>query len=466
VSTEEIAMMPATALLHAYAEGKLSPVEAVEAALERVARYNPQFNAFVMVDAEGARAAAREAEARWQAGRPRGKLDGVPTSIKDLALTKDWPTLRGSKTVDPDQPWQEDAPFVARLREAGAIFIGKTTTPEMGWKGVTDSPLSGVTRNPWNPDRTPGGSSGGAAVSVATGMASLAQGTDGGGSIRIPSGFTGIFGIKPSFGRVPLYPPSPFGTVAHAGPMTRTVADAALMLTVMAEPDTRDFYALPYDGADYLANLDTGVEGKRIAFSRSLGGHPVESEIARLVAAAAWCFEDLGAEVEEADPPIADAGATFKVLWSAGAAAILDTIPKGKRKLMDPGLLAMAEAAAKITSTQYIAAERARFEMALAMARFHESYDLLVTPSLPLQAFEAGRDAPETGDGKGWTDWTPFSYPFNLTKQPAASVPCGLTADGLPAGLQIVGPAFADQSVLAAARAYEQIAPWPMPPLA
>jgi aspartyl-tRNA(Asn)/glutamyl-tRNA(Gln) amidotransferase subunit A len=265
------ATLPAADLLRLYRSKQLSPVEVVEAALARIERFDGDVNAFCLVDGEGALQAARESEARWQAGKPAGLLDGVPATIKDLVLTKGWPTRRGSKTIDPAGPWEEDAPVVARLREAGAVLLGKTTTPEFGWKGVTDNPLTGITRNPWNTGRTPGGSSGGAAVAAALGMGALHIGTDGGGSIRIPAGFTGIFGHKPSFGRVPAYPPSPFATVAHVGPMTRTVEDAALMLTVLSKPDARDWFALPYEARDYRIGLHEGIEGLRIAYSPALG---------------------------------------------------------------------------------------------------------------------------------------------------------------------------------------------------
>ena len=394
---------------------------------------------------------------------PRGRLDGVPTAIKDLLLTAGWPTLRCSKAIDRAQPWDEDAPAVARLREHGAVLLGKTTTPEFGWKGVTDSSLTGITRNPWNPERTPGGSSGGSAVAVACGMATLAIGTDGGGSIRIPAGFTGVFGIKPSFGRVPAYPLSPFGTVAHVGPMSRGVADSALMLSVMAEPDPRDPYALPHDGADYGQGLEDGVAGLKIAFSPSLGGHRVDPEVARLVAAAARRFEDLGARVEAAEPELADCAASFRTLWFVGAANLLRTFDPALRDEIDPGLRDVAKEGAAISLMDYLTAVKAREVAGLTMGLFHERYDLLLTPSLPLPAFGAGLEYPPAQGDDRWVDWTPFSYPFNMTGQPAASVPCGLTSDRLPAGLQIVGPRFADARVLRAARALEAVAPWPMP---
>src|SRR5207249_10658223 len=243
-----------------------------------IERLNPALNAFCLVDAEAAIASATESEGSWIKGAPIGLLDGVPVSIKDVILARGWPTLRGSKTIDPKGPWDDDAPAVARLREAGAVLLGKTTTPEFGWKGVTDSPLTGITRNPWNPRKTPGGSSGGAAAAVASGMGPLAVGTDGGGSIRIPCSFTGLFGIKPSFGRVPAWPLSPFGTVAHVGPMTRSVTDAALMLNLLALPDARDWHALPYDARDYRTGLDGGVADLRIAFSPDLGYAKVDPE--------------------------------------------------------------------------------------------------------------------------------------------------------------------------------------------
>ena len=275
--SSDLLTLSAAELLRLYRARRASPLEVTRAALQRIDSLNPVLNCFCFI-APDALAAAKESEARWMKGEPRGALDGVPVSIKDLLLTKGWPTLRGSKTVDPKGPWNDDAPVVARLREAGAVLLGKTTTPEFGWKGVTDNPLTGITRNPWNPAKTPGGSSGGAAAALAAGMGPLTLGTDGGGSIRIPCAFTGVFGLKPSFGRVPAWPLSPFGTVAHVGPMTRSVHDAALMLNVLSQPDARDWFALPYDPRDYRLGLDDGVRGLRIAYSADLGG---ASEIGR-----------------------------------------------------------------------------------------------------------------------------------------------------------------------------------------
>jgi len=463
--TQDLCSLSATELLAAYRAQTLSPVEATRAVLARIAEFNPVLNCFNLIDAKSALESARASEARWRKGAPMGALDGVPASIKDIILTRGWPTRRGSKTTDPTGPWNDDAPAVARLREHGAVLIGKTTTPEFGWKGVTDSPLTGITRNPWNAKKTPGGSSGGSAAAVASGMGPLTIGTDGGGSIRIPCGFTGLFGLKPSFGRVPAWPLSPFGTVAHLGPMTRTVTDAALMMNVLSQPDARDWHSLPYDKRDYLKGLDDGVRGLRIAFSPGLGYAKVDREIAALVKKAVQVFEDLGAHVDEVDPGFENQLEVFTLHWFPGAAYVVRGIPAAKRKLMDKGLLEVARAGEKITMKQYQDAVTKRGALGVLMNRFHENYDLLLTPTLPLPAFDAGKEVSDVVKERRWTDWTPFSYPFNLTQQPAASIPCGLTKAGLPAGLHIVGPKYGDALVLRAARAYESARPIALPDL-
>ncbi|MEE8202306.1 MAG: amidase [Alphaproteobacteria bacterium] len=456
---DDLAFTPATELIAAYRAKTLSPVEATQAALARIDAHNERLNAFCLVDHEGALAAARESEARWAKGAPLGLVDGVPASVKDLVLTRGWPTLRGSKTVAADQPWDEDAPAVARLREHGAVLLGKTTTCEYGWQGVTDNPLTGITRNPWNPERTPGGSSGGAAAAVAAGMGPLAIGTDGGGSIRIPCGFTGLVGIKATYGRVPVYPASTFGTLSHLGPMTRTVADAALMLSVMAGADARDWLALPAPAGDWLGGLEDGVEGLRVAFSADLGYVRVDPEIATLVAAAAETFDALGATVEAVDPGFANPQECFRVLWYAGAANLLRTFGADERERIDPGLVAIAGEGARLSALDLLAAENARAALGIRMSAFLGDYDVLLTPTLPLAAFAAGEEVPPGSGLERWFEWTPFSYPFNLTGQPAATVPCGFTSDGLPAGLHIVGPRHGEARVLRAAHAFQVARP-------
>ncbi|HEX7054563.1 MAG TPA: amidase [Burkholderiales bacterium] len=459
----DLCRLTAVELLEAYRKRELSPVEATRAVLERIERLNPKLNAFCLVS-ESALDEAKESEARWLAGQPRGLLDGVPVSIKDLILTRGWPTLRGSKTIEREGPWNDDAPVTARLREHGAVLLGKTTTPEFGWKGVTDSPLTGITRNPWNPAKTPGGSSGGAAAAVAAGMGPLAVGTDGGGSIRIPSSFTGLFGLKPSFGRVPAWPLSPFGTVAHVGPITRSVADAALMLNVIALPDARDWHALPFEARDWRTGLDAGVRDLRLAWSPDLGYAEVDPEVASLVAEAVGVFSALGAKVEQKNPGFANPEEIFRTQWFSGAAFLVSGIPAAKRKLVDPGLLEVAAIGQRLGVADVLDAQLKRGALGAHMNLFHRDYDLLVTPTLAVAAFDAGAEFPE--GKKRWIDWTPFSFPFNLTQQPAASIPCGFTRAGLPVGLHIVGRKYDDALVLRAARAFEQARPIRLPDIA
>jgi aspartyl-tRNA(Asn)/glutamyl-tRNA(Gln) amidotransferase subunit A len=461
--TTDAALLSATELIAHYRRKTLSPVEATRAVLGRIERFDGAINAFCLVDPERALASARASEERWRRGAPVGMVDGVPATIKDVTLTRGWPTLRGSRAIARDQPWEEDAPVTARLREQGAVLIGKTTTPEFGWKAVTDSPLTGITRNPWDLAKTPGGSSGGAAAACALGLGALHIGTDGGGSIRIPAGFTGIFGLKPSFGRVPAWPLSPFGTVAHVGPMTRTVADAALMLNVLALLDVRDWHALPHDGRDHRIGLQDGVRGLKIAFSPTLGYAEVDPEVAGLVASAAAVFAELGAHVEETDPGFADPRATFVAHWYAAAANVLRGYDERQRAAMDKGLVEIAAEGARIGLLDYLEAVARRGALGAHMRAFHERFDLLLTPTLPIAAFAAGVERADPTRQERWFDWAPFSNPFNLTQQPAASVPCGFTAAGLPVGLQIVGPMYDDALVLRAARAFEAARPWPMP---
>ena len=462
-----LADLSATALLRLYRDKTVSPVEVTDAVLSRIERADGALHAFCLVDPESALRAARDSEARWAKGEPIGQLDGVPTTIKDIILTRGWPTLRGSLTVDRNQAWDVDAPIVARLRENGAVLVGKTTTPEFGWKGVCDSPLEGATCNPWNTAMTPGGSSGGAAVAAAMGMGCLHVGTDGGGSIRIPSSFTGVFGIKPTFGLVPAYPLSPFGTVAHLGPMTRTVADAAAMLTVIAGTDVRDWHRLPPVPHDFSAGLDDGVKGLRVALSTTLGyARGVDPEVEARVREAAAVLASLGAIVEEVDPGFADPTAIFEAHWLSGAANMRSGIPKEKWPLMDPGLTKFADLGEQIGHMAYLKAVDQRGALGLHMALFHERYDILLTPTLPITAFEVNHVAPpRNADPSDWVPWAPFNFPFNLTQQPAASMPCGLTAAGMPIGLQIVAAKYRDDLVLRVARAYESVMPIAPPPM-
>lgn len=462
--TPEIAFLTAVEAREAFQSKRLSPVELTEAVLERIDQHNQRYNAYCLVDARSAIAQARASEERWNHGEPLSELDGVPTAIKDLLLTRDWPTLRGSLAINPNQEWRDDAPVVEQLRRSGAVLLGKTTTPELGWKGVTDSPLTGITRNPWDESRTAGGSSGGSAVAVVLGMATLAVGTDGGGSIRIPAGFCGCVGLKATFGRVPMWPVSPFGSLAHTGPMTRTVADTALMMNVIARPHARDWMALPDDGVRYSQALTGGVKELRIAYIPQFGSVQVDPEIAVAVRRAAKVFEDLGSHVEEVNAPFDDPLDLFTVLWHAGAAQVLSSYETEARAKMDPGLLEIAAEGSSYSLMSYLEATIQRGNLGVKLSQFHERFDVLLTPTLPLPAFEAGHEVPQNWSGRRWQTWTPFSYPFNLTQQPAITVPCGMTTAGLPIGLQLVGAKYRDALVLRAAHAYETSSPMPRRP--
>jgi aspartyl-tRNA(Asn)/glutamyl-tRNA(Gln) amidotransferase subunit A len=461
--SEDVAMMSATELVARYRRKTLSPVEATRAALDSITAHQQRLNAFCLIDVDAALASARAAEARWQSGTPMGLIDGVPTTIKDMFLTRGWPTLRGSRTISPLGPWDEDSPLVARLREQGAVLLGKTTQPEFGWKAVTDSPLTGVTRNPWNAAKTPGGSSGGAAVAAATGMGALHAGGDGAGSIRIPAAFCGIYGLKPSFGRVPNYPLKMPGSITHCGPMTRTVADSALMLTVMTGPDARDGTALPYEARDFRIGLDDGVRGLRIAYSATLGYADVDAEVAAPLAQVAHSFADLGAIVDAVDPGFANPRPAFETYYYVRFAWLYDVLSPDQQQLLDPGIVQMAEVGRSYSARDLLVADAARAELRTCMSVFHNTYDLLLTPVVPLAAFDAGIEYPPGRGYSRWFDWSPFTYPFNFTGQPAASVPCGLTSKGLPIALQIVGPSYRDDLVLRASRACEALCPFTMP---
>jgi len=462
----DLADCTATELLAHYRAGRASPVEATAAVLARIDAQNPRLNAYCLVDADAALEAARASEQRWQCGEPAGVLDGVPTSIKDLVLTRGWPTLRGSRTVDPQQAWDVDAPVVARLREAGAVLVGKTTTPEFGCKGETNSLLTGISRNPWDPTRTCGGSSGGTAAAVAAGMGPLSVGTDGAGSVRIPAGFCGNFGLKPSFGRVPAWPLSPFGSVAHLGPHTMSVRDAALMMNVMKRPDARDWTALPPDDSDYCARLDGGVRGLRIAWSPTLGyATKVHPEVAAACAEAVAQFSALGATVEAVDPGFEDPLEITTGLWFVGSWTLWNTLTEAQQALTDPDFRAQAELGSRLSALDVQRLHIRRGLLGSHMRQFMQDWDLLVTPTLAVPAFDARPAGSVPMDAESMLAWTPFSYPFNLTQQPACTIPCGLTRDGLPIGLQIVGPMFGDALVLRAARAYETVRAIPRPAL-
>lgn len=455
--TPDLTLLTAAEQVAAFANRSLSPVEITRAMLDRIESIQPVFNAFCVIDPESALADAETSERRYAVGAPLSPIDGVSTTLKDLVLTKGWPTRRGSRTIPEDGPWTEDGPATARLREAGAVLLGKTTTPEFAFKPVTSSPLSGITRNPWNPDLTPGGSSGGAGVAAATSAGTLHLGTDAGGSIRIPSSFSGVFGFKPSGGRVPTFPPTPLASLVSFGPMTRTVEDAARMLTILSRPDIRDVTALPHDGTHYHEQLDADARAWRIAFSPDFGCATVAQEVAELVARAARAFAELGASVHQVDHIMDDPEPLMNQLRRGFTAYAFRHLDEAELAIMDPAVAEEIRGSFGANLNDHFDAEMARTALMRQMANFHQDYDLLISPTLTVPPFSAEIERPQ---GETRYSWTKLCIPFNLTRQPAASIPCGFTDAGLPVGLQIIGPYSADLAVLQAARAFETIRPW------
>ena len=461
MTSSDLCWTPATELARLIRTRAVSPVEVMRAVLDRIERLNPRLNAFCTLAAEAALEGARAAELAVTRGESLGPLHGLPFSIKDLAFTSGVRTMSGSH-IFADRVPDVDPPFVRRLKAAGGVLVGKTTTPEFGWKGLGDSPLTGITRNPWNTAMTPGGSSAGAGASAAAGLGPLHQGSDGAGSIRIPSSFCGVYGLKPTYGRVPMWPISNNDYATHIGPMTRTVADAALMLSVMAGPDDWDRSSLDAPPDDYVGRLQDGIRGRRVAFSPDLGGLRVDPEVAALVRDAAGAFRDLGCALEELKPGFADSHELIRCLWSTHEAGNYARYLQEWGSRMDPGLVACIEDGLRYSMTDYIEARARKYAYCDSVRPLFEKFDLLLTPSLSVAAFPVGQLNPTDWPQHAW-DWFPwasFSYPFNFTGHPAASVPVGLTRAGLPVGLQIVGRRCADLSVLQASAAYEAARPW------
>jgi aspartyl-tRNA(Asn)/glutamyl-tRNA(Gln) amidotransferase subunit A len=455
MSTNDLTQASAAELSRLYRTKAASPVEALTAILARAEAVNPRINALTLVDADAALAAARASEARWRGGEPLSPLDGVPVSIKELVRTKEWPATMASLLTD-KSPAKEDSPAVARLREAGALIYAQNTSPEYGFKGVTDSPLHGITRNPWNLALTPGGSSGGSGAAVAAGLGPLAVGTDGGGSVRIPSAFTGLVGLKATYGRVPAWPPSMHGDLANTGPMTRTTLDCALMLSEMSRPDPRDPFPAPPEAKDYTAGLDRGVSGLRIGLVMSFSDVFLDPEVEALVTAAARTFEDLGARVEPIAAPLqsADAGRVFVAHWFSALQRLLQVYPAEKHHQFDPLLLQNARVGERYPVQTLVDAMVARREMSTAWNLVFTEYDLVISPTLNVLPFPVGQPFPAGPDGAPNLAWANTAL-FNLTRHPAITAPAGVSASGLPVGVQIVAAHYRDDLVLRASAALE-----------
>jgi aspartyl-tRNA(Asn)/glutamyl-tRNA(Gln) amidotransferase subunit A len=457
----EIALLSAEEMLALYGRQALSPVELLEAVTERVNQHNPRLNAFVAMNSQ-AGVAAEESASRWRAGRPLGVLDGVPVTVKDVVDVAGFPTRRGSKLTDP-APVADDAPLVVGLKSAGAVILGKTTTTEFGWKSPGDCPLTGITRNPWNPEYSTGGSSSGAAAAGAAGFGPLHVGTDAGGSIRIPAAWCGLVGLKPTYGRVPQWPAGAFASVACAGPITRSVRDAALMLTAMASYDVRDPFCVPDDGKDWRDGIEAGVSGLRVAVLRNPGfDAPADADALAGVERAAQLLTDAGAVVEEADPKLPDTPRIFVRVWGAALARLVELFPEERRHLLDPGLLEVARTQRGTSAIEFLDSEALRAAAAHAMARLHQRHDLVLCPTVPCGPPPA--DAPTVDPVQAlWTQWAPWTFTFNITHQPAITVPMGVRADGLPRAVQIAAARYRDDLVLRAARAIELAQPFPVP---
>jgi aspartyl-tRNA(Asn)/glutamyl-tRNA(Gln) amidotransferase subunit A len=454
------ALMTAETLLGHYARRTLSPVEALKAVTERIARHNPKLNAFAVMVPQSL-AAAGESAARWRAGRPLGPLDGVPCTVKDLVDLAGFSTRRGSRLSDP-KPVTEDAPLVVGLKAAGAVIVGKTTTTEYGWKSPGDCPLHGITRNPWNPLYTTGGSSSGAAAAGAASFGPLHLGTDAGGSVRIPAAWSGLVGLKPTYGRIPQWPAGAFASVACAGPMTRTVRDAALMFSAMARHDARDPFCLPGDPRDWRDGIEDGVAGMTVGVLRRPGfDAPIDADGMTSVERAAAILQDAGATVEDAMPDLPDTRTVFGRVWGAALARLVAQFGENERGLLDQGLLEVAKSQGGLSAIAFMDADAMRAAAGHAMAMLHQRFDLVLCPTVPGPPPLA--DAPTVDPVEAlWTKWAPWTFTFNLTRQPAISVPMGLSDAGLPLSVQIVAAQYRDDLVLRAARAIEHAAPFPV----
>ena len=444
--SQDLLSLPLRRLLSAYRLRKISPVELTKAALARIAACNGDLNALCLVDGKKALAMARAAEKRYAAGGEIPLLCGVPVTIKDWFHVKGWPTRFGSLLSDA-APQTADSPLVARLREAGAVFLGKTTLPEYGHKGVTDSPLYGITRNPWHPGKTSGGSSGGAAAAAAAGMGFLHVGSDAGGSGRIPASFCGVVGFKPSPGLVPSWPPSLFSTLSAIGPLTRCVEDAAFALDVMTAPDVRDWHALPVEKPSFVRALKKPLHKLKIAYAPTVNDVRMNDDVAAVMNKQVRLLQRFGT-VEEIHLDVPDLVDVFNKHWMAVASYMIAGYAAAQKKKTDPRLLHWAARGDALSLHDYLAAERARMDIGAYFKSILDRYDILVTPTTAMTAFETGTNMPRGRDGKPWEDWTPFTYPANLAKLPAASLPVGLTRDGLPVGMQVMSGYLKDVALL------------------
>jgi len=450
---DEICFLSARELVREYRARRLSPLDVTRAVLRHIADVNPRINALFLTDAEGALAAARESERRWRRGEPKGLVDGVPVTLKDSIRVAGVPSPIGTAALADHPREPVDSPVTARLREHGAVILGKTTMPDFGMIASGISSLHGVTRNPWNPARNTGGSSSGAGAAVAAGFGALAVGSDLGGSVRIPAAFCGIVGLKPSFGRVPIADPWP-GLVA--GPMARSVADAALLLGVISRPDARDYTSLPWDDRDYLADIEAGVHGRRIGLLTDMGfGLPLQPDVRARIEAAAALFEELGATIDAMEPMfVDDPEPDFDRMVQTYGWTDFSLLPPERQALVLPEIAAWCRKSEHMSAAEMTRATTRIGQVRRRVIDACAPYDYVIAPTMAIEAYAAELPWPEGG-----TQHNSFCFPFNLSEQPALSVCCGFTASGLPVGLQIIGRRFDDAGVLRVGRAYEAARP-------
>jgi aspartyl-tRNA(Asn)/glutamyl-tRNA(Gln) amidotransferase subunit A len=459
VDGAELDYATASELRRRIASKDISPVELTKRALAKADATQKTLNAFFVLLPEAALRAAKAAEDAVMQGRPLGPLHGIPFSAKDLMAVAGVKYASGSRAMA-NNVAAVDAPAVERAKAAGAILIGKTTTSEFGCKPVGDSPLTGITRHPWNLEKTPGGSSAGAAASVAAGITPLALGTDGGGSVRIPCCFTGLAGIKAHFGRVPVWPVSATPTLAHVGPIARNVADAALLLAAIGGYDPRDPFSVSQAMPDLSGACRASVSGMRIAFSTTLGYARPDPEVAAIAEAAAHTFEELGCIVEQVEQVFdGDPADLWTAEFYAGVGTRLRNVVQTQRELLDPAVAEVLDAALSQDMRAYYEKVFERYVFRDKTRAFFEKYDLLLSPVLPVSSLAAGVNIPPSLKDRNLVSWVYYTYPFNLTGQPAGTVCAGIASDGMPVGIQLVGRALGEYDVVRAAAAYEGTKP-------
>lgn len=441
--SSDLARMNAKELVLMFKHRRASPVDVALAVLNNIERYNPLLNAYCFLDPARTLHEARESEGRWMRREELSAFDGIPFGVKDMIAVQGVPTGFGSKAAWTGEKSEFDAPSVARLREAGCVFVGKTTTSEFGWKGTTDNPLTGRTVNPWNHSLTSGGSSGGAACAVVSAMGIFQLGTDGGGSARIPASFCGCVGMKPTFGRVPAWPAGPMMSLSNIGPMAQSIEDLELLFGIISQPDARDWNAVPRPQSarafpDSLNGLKCGVH---------LDSRVCNAEVYKAVRDAVSVLEEYGVKVIEIDIPLDGARALIDTHWQAGTAWLISRVPADRLEMIDPGLREMARRGQALTLPQYYEAMVGRQKFGERMTAYMVDLDFAVSPTVPILPFEAGRDTPAGAESAGWLEWNPYTYPFNLTRHPALSIPVG-TRGGLPVGMQLVGKLYEDERLL------------------